>query len=107
MNLDEIEARANAATPGPWMPPTQRERGPGCDDHACVVDHEGCAVWPWHRREDMKFAYSARTDVPALVAEVRRLREVIHGMIGQCRFSCTSASHCRVCGTGYEALNEP
>lgn len=73
MNIDEIERRANAATPGPWMPPTQRERGPGCDDHACVVDHEGCAVWPWHRREDMEFAYAARTDVPALIARVREL----------------------------------
>jgi chromosome segregation ATPase len=57
LNLDEIEARANAATPGPWMPPTERERGPGCDDRACVVDHE------------------ARTDVPALIARVRELEE--------------------------------
>jgi hypothetical protein len=73
MNLDEIERRANAATPGPWMPPTERERGPGCDDRACVVDHEGCAVWPWHRREDMEFAYAARVDVPALIARVREL----------------------------------
>ena len=75
INLDEIEARANAATPGPWLPPVPRERGPGCDDRACVVDHEGCAVWPWHRREDMEFAYAARTDVPALIARVRELEE--------------------------------
>ena len=73
IDLDAIEARANAATPGPWMQPTERERGPGCDDHACVVDHEGCAVWPWRRREDMEFAYAARTDVPALIARVREL----------------------------------
>ncbi len=73
MNLDEIERRANAATPGPWTAPTARELGPGCDDRSCVVDHEGCAVWPWHRREDMEFAYAARTDVPALIARVREL----------------------------------
>jgi hypothetical protein len=71
--LDAIERRANAASDGPWTPPTERERGPGCDDRACVVDHEGCAVWPWHRREDMQFAYAARTDVPALIARVREL----------------------------------
>lgn len=73
IDLDEIERRANAATPAPWTPPTERERGPGCDDRACVVDHEGCAVWPWHRREDMEFAYAARVDVPALIARVREL----------------------------------
>jgi hypothetical protein len=75
--LDAIERRANAATPGPWFPPVTRERGPGCDDRACVVDHEGCAVWPWHRREDMEFAYAARTDVPALIARVRELEAAL------------------------------
>jgi hypothetical protein len=54
-----------------------------------------------------EFNLHARTDVPALVAEVRRLREAIHGMVGQCRFNCTPATYCGMCGIGYEVLNEP
>ena len=54
-----------------------------------------------------EFNRHARTDVPALIAEVRRLREAIHGMVGQCRFNCTPATYCGMCGIGYEALNEP
>jgi len=77
IDLDEIERRANAATPGPWTAPTERERGPGYDGRACVVDHEGCAVWPWHRREDMEFAYAARTDVPALLAYIDGLEHEV------------------------------
>lgn len=69
--LAEIEARANAATPGPWrytlyfvMSPSQgliADIGPGS---ASV-------------NSDAAFIAHARTDVPALLAEVRRLREEI------------------------------
>lgn len=58
--LAEIEARAAAATPGDWM-------------DVRPLDHEGCDVWPWEEVEDMEFAYHARTDIPKLCAEVRRL----------------------------------
>ena len=51
MNLDEIEARANAATPGPW-----RE---GSSDLYSV--------------RNAAFIAAARTDVPALIARVREL----------------------------------
>jgi len=97
MNIDEIERRANAATPGPW----KYCSGSGAIEGVNTLIVRG--AWP----NSGPFIARARADVPALIAEVRRLREVIHGMIGQCRFSCTSASHCRVCGTGYEAFNEP
>ncbi len=91
--LDEIEARANAATEGPW----QIDRvsgdviGPGeqssqlsyggvlVSTHPCVtiaVSYELDAAWG-AEPEDMVFIANARTDVPRLVAEVRRLRALV------------------------------
>jgi hypothetical protein len=89
--LEEIEARANAATPGPWKRCSANEARP-----------EGCScglVWSIPidipiidvrmRGDDMAhppqqeehanglFVAAARADVPALVAEVRRLRRVV------------------------------
>ncbi len=61
LDLDAIEERANAAKPGPW----HYLHGYGFD---------------WHPSGDgpstpnVVFACRAREDVPALVAEVRRLR---------------------------------
>lgn len=80
--LDEISALADAATPGPWwylpngrvLAADLTHPRPGdisytvmgafeeCDDHACDRDGE--------------FAADARTAVPELIAEVRRLRAV-------------------------------
>jgi hypothetical protein len=67
LDLDAIEARANAATEGPW------------------VAHPDGLVWTERpipgdpvsgstEVEDAEFIAAARADVPALVAEVRRLR---------------------------------
>lgn len=73
--LDEIEARADAATEGPWK----------------VDEYEALDVWspaglvssaaPVKTDErkpeaDAEFVAHARSDVPALVAEVRRLRSL-------------------------------
>lgn len=79
--LAAIEAREQAATPGPWRTPA--DVGDSYDAPALispgnpVLDHEGCPEWPWAREEDMVFAYSARQDVPALLAEVRRQRRLL------------------------------
>lgn len=77
--LEEIEQRAAKATPGPWrmdaIPPK---------DGMCLVTHGpkgswighigiGCGEHPRHRL-NAEFIAAAREDVPALVAEVRRLR---------------------------------
>ena len=77
--LAAIEARANAATEGPWyfvyagssdwsvLKKTD-------DDEFCVADLHR------HRKvacPDAEFIAHARTDVPALVAEVRRLRKAM------------------------------
>ena len=61
--LIEIEARAAAATPGPW-----KNAGGYCD--VCTSDQEKEA----NRQANAEFVVHARADVPALLAEVRRQR---------------------------------
>jgi hypothetical protein len=75
--LDDIEARAAAATPGPW-----------CTDSWEIYQGTeylpGISLWigetcrgtstPEQDRNDAAFVAAARTDVPALLAEIRRLR---------------------------------
>ena len=73
--LDAIAARANAAQPGPWLRYTQ-------SDHASLRSSNGEMVagtfgWEWggiEHEADADFIAHAREDVPALLAEVRRLR---------------------------------
>ncbi len=81
--LAAIKARYEAATPPPWLPPTPKVKPPGHDDSHCVVDHENCAVWPWYKLADMQFAYAARADVPALVAEIERLQQALDLSLGK------------------------
>ena len=61
--LNEIEARANAATEGPWNVFMGRIDHPGRSLVAVAYD-VGCD-------EDAEFIAHARTDVPALVAALR------------------------------------
>jgi hypothetical protein len=84
--LAEIEARANAATPGPWV---AGQHGPArfvvtADEGDVTVGavtrevfeiYDGCAPWRFGDAPipEALFIAAARTDVPALVAEVRRL----------------------------------
>ncbi|MFE1192890.1 hypothetical protein ACFW6E_08825 [Streptomyces olivaceoviridis] len=77
LDLDAIQTRANAATPGPW-----------CTDSWEIyqgTEYEpGLSMWIGETcrgtssleqdRADAAFVAAARTDVPALVAEVHRLR---------------------------------
>jgi hypothetical protein len=87
IDVDAIEASANAATPGPWQVTDHNEgldpprplwgvtndeyHNPSADDDA-----------PWIAveirigdRADAEFIARARTDVPKMAAEIRRLRE--------------------------------
>lgn len=68
--LDEIEKRASLATAEPWE---------GSGIMGSVTTPDGCMFFDWDapqsKEEDtIRFVKHARTDVPALVAEVRRLR---------------------------------
>ena len=78
--LNEIEARANAATEGPWAPDEYTEVDPdGFYELSRVIapdpDGDGwCAIGVVHTgilRPDAEFIARARADVPALVAALR------------------------------------
>ena len=83
MELAEIEARANAATPGPWEVGVLRRE---CDHPTTNQFTEERSVFPplgesgpvalaaEGEHENGAFIAHARTDVPALIAEVKRLR---------------------------------
>ena len=83
LDLDAIEARANAATLGPWRIIVQNSTAAAIGYHPQdpllrVVDPDEITVGTILRgegRDNVDFILSAREDVPALVAEVRRLRE--------------------------------
>jgi hypothetical protein len=76
LDLDTLEALANAATPGPWYYMTS--------GHRPVISGftpypHGTVLWAprWDaRNSDLAFIAVARTALPALIAEVRRLRAV-------------------------------
>lgn len=90
LNLDEIEDRAAAATPGPWETRIGRG-GPRNGDaavwtaepveEACVSGHVRIADCGY-RGLDADFIAHARTDVPALLAEIDRLRAVAFAAMG-------------------------
>ena len=95
--LAEIEARAEAATPGPWytVDPLWLPREPTGTyviaghhdphvgmpilDHIETEDGDADAPGPNYDQSwlDLEFAAHARADIPALLAEVRRLRPVV------------------------------
>lgn len=81
-NLEAIEARYEAATPGPWFDDFWKEN-PALY-HIIWIGSKAIGEIGRHQRTDQTrvaadaaFIVNARTDVPALVAEVRRLREGI------------------------------
>ncbi|WP_424862878.1 hypothetical protein [Streptomyces sp. MMS24-I29] len=65
--LADIETRANAAAPGPWV-------RWGSGHPTTLIDAEGLFVGNIAQGEDADFILHARQDVPALVAEVRHAR---------------------------------
>lgn len=86
-NLADIEARANAATEGPW-----------CTDAWEIYQgteyQPGLSMWigetcrgtstPEQDQADAAFVAAARTDVPALLAEVRRLQAELAAVTALC-----------------------
>ena len=91
IDLDRIEALANAATPGPWTTAPDPGCGEVCDcgetcsreDHALIARSAaptvGLAVVLAEERDEANAAFiaAAREDVPALVAELRAARAEI------------------------------
>jgi len=75
-DLDAVQARADAATAGPWTVDDDRQtaypvvRANGRAVAGCPTS--GLGKWP--RLSNAVFVAHARTDVPALVAELRAAR---------------------------------
>ena len=84
--LNEIEARANAATKGPWKPHLVDGtlvvgNGGGFVAATSNSTKGGSYYWDWEQMEaNATFIARARQDVPNLIAEVRRLREWLEEM---------------------------
>ncbi|MFD6531545.1 hypothetical protein [Streptomyces sp. NPDC060184] len=74
--LDEILDRANAATPGPWCTDSwEIYQGAEYEPGISVWIGETCSAGEMDQdRADAEFVAAARSDVPALVAEVQALR---------------------------------
>ena len=93
LDLDAIEARANAATAGPWHPHTTYPHTVWQGD---MYGEDPGMISTTLAQEivaDAKFIAAARTDVPALVAEVRRLRAVLANHDPMPGFPCDNG-HC-------------
>ena len=90
--LDEIEARAEAATPGPWEADDIGHSG--AEEPSGIVVHTGAFDWDdlmrgeaesavtwmpgWdrHHGDNAEFIAASRTDVPALVAALRAVLDL-------------------------------
>lgn len=73
--LDRLQALADAATAGPWE---YHDRGTNYDWDVTgprCLDLSGYVKGMFWNREDAAFIAASREAVPALIAEVRRLRE--------------------------------
>ena len=104
--LAGIEQRAQAATEGPWHRP--HDDGYGC---VCIGDYGWVVAGPNYPSYDVdseqghadaEFIAHARTDVPALVAEVRRLSAALDAVraLHERAEGPDGESLCAECGDG-------
>lgn len=76
LDLDELERLANAATDGPWAAPSPRISH-WRRDVCSITTNDGMGIANNLVDTDAAFIARARTAVPELIAEVRRLREAL------------------------------
>jgi len=74
LDLEAIEERCNEATPGPWT--VNEDGGLMASKGYELIGSDGDAVWMMSH-DDAVFIAHAREDIPALIREVRRLREEV------------------------------
>jgi hypothetical protein len=82
LNLDAIEARANAATEGPWTLEVSGWSGKRVDtlsspSSTVIMGQDERGGASWSDDDDAEFIAHAREDVPALVKHVRELEAVV------------------------------
>jgi len=108
LDLDAIEARAKAATPGPWDYEHDTELEKGCRCGSCLEPIDGRMIVESRKHDmvavaDARFIAHAREDVPALIAELRRLREEN----ARLRLGTTTRSRDRLSRTGITRNRSP
>lgn len=90
LDLDAIQARVDAATPGPWCWSWY--------DKWCGLNGPFGGILYHHANwnvldDDAEFIAHARTDVPQLVAELRMLRDSCTDLIRHCLVDDTPLAH--------------
>lgn len=75
--LLEIEARANAATPGPWEQDEESNDALSIKSHGCVTAmvFGNAFLGEEAQGQNAHFIAHSRTDIPNLIAEIRRLQQ--------------------------------
>ena len=84
--LTEIQARAEAATEGPWGVDGNAQCGPEDSLSVYPVRGGGAVAYMQPLWDDAKFIAHAREDIPALLAEIDRLR-------GECQRLANETKH--------------
>lgn len=88
IDLEAIKARTDAASAGPWRAgggqsdnayPVRARPSPAFGSYLEPVFHPGVEGDGGGSRADAEFCAHARTDIPALVAEIERLRASLSG----------------------------
>lgn len=72
--LAEIQARTEVATEGPWIVDGPAQCGPGDTLTVHPVENGGTLAYVQPSWGDAEFIAHAREDIPALLAEIDRLR---------------------------------
>ena len=76
--IEEIRARLEAATPGPWEFSNSSDVRESKGEFRAPNPHNGfMLVGPWTNDADAAFIAHSREDVPFLLAEVTKLRAII------------------------------
>ena len=102
--LDEIKARAEAATKGPWSDSAGDGYGPFLAINSAGATVARCDYGPYEGSRDAEFVAHARSDVPALVAAVEEVLELHKPAIwppSSFSFDDPTATRCKGCARRY------
>ena len=83
IDLQAIEAREKGATKGPWKWARYDVNDYGISSPCSVLSEPGdwAELGRAECKDDAEFSAHARTDIPALIAEVKRLRADLEAII--------------------------
>lgn len=97
IDLEAIEARANAATAGPWVPEEHRGHWSDWTDWVVLMG-KNRLPYTVLEESDAAFIAHSREDIPSLIAEVRRLRAFIEELTVD---GCSYGDGCPVFGSNH------